>query len=139
MAYTNTNTATKRPSAGKKGNFAPRRKVCRFCVNKVTEIDYKDTAKLKRFISEHGKIESRRRTGTCAKHQRALAKAIKRARQAALLPYVSEHVRINGEVVFSTAPAVKDTKAAPIVETAVAAEPVVVAEAHEEAAEEAGS
>lgn len=137
MAYTN--TATKRPSTGgKKGNFAPRRKVCRFCVNKVTEIDYKDTAKLKRFISEHGKIESRRRTGTCAKHQRALAKAIKRARQAALLPYVSEHVRINGEVVFSTAPAVKDTKAAPVAETIVATEPVVN-EVNEDAAEEADS
>jgi len=112
-------TTTRRPTGGKKGNFAPRRKVCRFCVNKVTDISYKDTAKLKRFISEHGKIESRRRTGTCAKHQRALAKAIKRARQAALLPYVPEHVRINGEVVFSTAratPATELTVATPVEE-----------------------
>ena len=131
MAYTTNN---KRPSTGKKGNFTTRRKVCRFCVNKVNEIDYKDTAKLKRFISEHGKIEARRRTGTCAKHQRALAKAIKRPRQAALLPYVSEHVRINGEVVFSFAPAVKDTKAAPVAETV---ESAVATEAAEGTVEEA--
>lgn len=132
MAY----TTNKRPSTGKKNNFTARRKVCRFCVNKIIEIDYKDTAKLKRFISEHGKIESRRRTGTCAKHQRALAKAIKRARQAALLPYVSEHVRINGEVVFSPAPAVRDTKAAPVAD---AAENTVAAEISEETAEIAHS
>ena len=67
-----------------------RRKVCAFCVNKVTSIDYKDTAKLRRYLSERGKILPRRMTGTCAKHQRQLSTAIKRARTIALMPYVSE-------------------------------------------------
>ena len=67
-----------------------RKKVCQFCVDKVTSIDYKDTAKLRRFISERGKILPRRMTGTCAKHQRQLSTAIKRARTIALMPYVSE-------------------------------------------------
>ena len=63
-----------------------RRKVCQFCVDKVSYIDYKDTAKLKRFLSERSKILPRRTTGTCAIHQRELTTAIKRARQVALLP-----------------------------------------------------
>ncbi len=67
-----------------------RRKVCQFCVDKVSYIDYKDTAKLKRFLSERSKILPRRTTGTCAAHQRELTTAIKRARQIALLPYVSD-------------------------------------------------
>ena len=67
-----------------------RKKVCTFCVEKVTAIDYKDTAKLRRFLSERGKILPRRTTGTCAAHQRNLTTAIKRARQIALLPYVAE-------------------------------------------------
>ena len=67
-----------------------RKKVCQFCVEKVTSIDYKDTAKLSRFISESGKILPRRTTGTCAAHQRQLTVAIKRARQIALLPYVED-------------------------------------------------
>ena len=67
-----------------------RKKVCAFCVDKVTSIDYKDTAKLRRFTSERGKILPRRTTGTCAAHQRQLTVAIKRARQIALLPYVAE-------------------------------------------------
>ena len=67
-----------------------RKKVCLFCVDKVTNIDYKDTAKLKRFTSERGKILPRRTTGTCAAHQRQLTVAIKRARQIALLPYVED-------------------------------------------------
>ena len=65
-----------------------RRKVCQFCADKATFIDYKDTAKLRRFLSERGKILPRRTTGTCAMHQRELTEAIKRARQVALLPYV---------------------------------------------------
>jgi small subunit ribosomal protein S18 len=65
-----------------------RRKVCQFCVDKSTSIDYKDVAKLKRFTSERGKILPRRTTGTCAQHQRELTEAIKRARQVALMPYV---------------------------------------------------
>ena len=71
-------------------NRKPRRKVCAFCVDKVTEIDYKDTAKLRKYISERAKILPRRVTGTCAKHQRQLTVAIKRARVIALLPYVSD-------------------------------------------------
>ena len=67
-----------------------RRKVCAFCVDKVEQIDYKDAAKLRRFTSERAKILPRRTTGTCAMHQRQLTEAIKRARQIALLPYVTE-------------------------------------------------
>ncbi len=67
-----------------------RRKVCICCVDKVTGIDYKDTAKLKKFLTEKGKILPRRMTGMCAKHQRELAISIKRARQMALLPYVAD-------------------------------------------------
>ena len=67
-----------------------RKKVCAFCVDKVTSIDYKDTAKLRRYLSERGKILPRRTTGTCAEHQRDLTGAIKRARQIALLPYVAD-------------------------------------------------
>lgn len=67
-----------------------RRKVCTFCVDKVDSIDYKDLAKLKRYMSERGKILPRRMTGTCAKHQRQLATAIKRSRTIALLPYVTD-------------------------------------------------
>ncbi len=80
------------------GRYVPRRKVCIFCVDHIDDIGYKDAAKLRRFISERGKIEPRRTTGTCAKHQRALAVAIKRARHLALLPYVPEHVRRTGGV-----------------------------------------
>ena len=68
----------------------PRRKVCAFCVDKVETIDYKDVAKLRRFISERAKILPRRVTGTCAYHQRELTTAIKRARQVALLPYSAD-------------------------------------------------
>ena len=67
-----------------------RKKACVFCVEKVDSIDYKDVAKLRKFISERGKILPRRISGTCAKHQRELNTAIKRARQAALLPYVTD-------------------------------------------------
>jgi len=65
-----------------------RRKVCQFCVDKATFVDYKDIAKLKKYTSERGKILPRRATGACAMHQRELTEAIKRARQVALLPYV---------------------------------------------------
>ena len=67
-----------------------RRKVCAFCVDKVEQIDYKDAVKLRRFTSERAKILPRRTTGTCAMHQRQLTEAIKRARQVALLPYVTD-------------------------------------------------
>ena len=67
-----------------------RKKVCAFCVERCDHIDYEDTAKLRKFISERAKILPRRVTGTCAAHQRELTTAIKRARQIALLPFVSE-------------------------------------------------
>ena len=67
-----------------------RRKVCVFCQEKVTEIDYKDVSRLKKFVAESGKILPRRMSGTCAKHQRELSTAIKRARVAALLPFKAE-------------------------------------------------
>ena len=68
----------------------PRRKVCSFCVDKVEEIDYKDVAKLRRYITERGKILPRRISGNCAKHQRQMTTAIKRARTVALLPFTCE-------------------------------------------------
>ena len=68
----------------------PRRKVCTFCVDKIEHIDYKDIGRLRRFTSERGKILPRRMTGTCAKHQRQLSSAIKRARAIALMPYSAD-------------------------------------------------
>lgn len=67
-----------------------RRKVCAFCVDKVEQIDYKDVAKLRRYISERAKIMPRRVVGTCARHQRQLTVAIKRARHLGMLPFISE-------------------------------------------------
>ncbi|MDD3831799.1 MAG: 30S ribosomal protein S18 [Clostridia bacterium] len=67
-----------------------RRKVCSFCVDKVESIDYKDIAKLRKYVTEKGKIIPRRMSGVCSKHQRELTLAIKRARQIALLPYVGD-------------------------------------------------
>lgn len=69
---------------------APKKKVCVFCVDKVEEIDYKDIAKLRKFVTEKGKIVPRRMSGVCAKHQRMLATAIKRARVMGLLPFSAE-------------------------------------------------
>lgn len=77
---------TERPQKARRS----RKKVCMFCVDKVEHIDYKDTAKLRRYISERGKIVPRRISGNCAKHQRQLTIAIKRARQIAMLPFVAE-------------------------------------------------
>ena len=74
---------------GSKGKTYFRKKVCRFCANKA-KIDYKDADALRRYTTERGKILPRRITGTCAKHQRELAKAIKRARSICLLPYVAD-------------------------------------------------
>ena len=67
-----------------------RRKVCQFCMEKATDIDYKDTQKIRRFLSEKAKILPRRMTGVCAKHQRMLTVAIKRARHIALFPYTAD-------------------------------------------------
>jgi small subunit ribosomal protein S18 len=73
--------------------FTRRRKVCAFCLEKTKVIDYKDVSTLRRFLTDRGKIKSRRKTGTCAKHQRRLAIAVKRARLLALLPFTAEHIR----------------------------------------------
>ena len=81
----------RRPGGGGgRGGRRPRRKVCAFCVDKVSDIDYKDLNRLRRCVTERGKIMPRRMSGTCAKHQRQLAMAIKRARVVALLPYTME-------------------------------------------------
>ena len=86
MPYTKSNDHSDRP---RRGGMRRRKKVCAFC-GKESDIDYKDVVKLKKFISERGKILPRRVTGTCAAHQRALTVAVKRARHLALLPYVVE-------------------------------------------------
>ena len=82
---------------GRRGEYArkypPRRKVCAFCVDKAESIDYKEVNRLRRYLSERAKIEPRRKTGTCAGHQRELAIALKRARHVALLPYAPQHLR----------------------------------------------
>ena len=83
----------------RKGRFTFRRKACSFCVEGVKAIDYKDVGRLRRFLSDRGRIEPRRKLGTCAKHQRALAIALKRARHLALLPYTAEQVRETGALV----------------------------------------
>ncbi|NLC34052.1 MAG: 30S ribosomal protein S18 [Erysipelothrix sp.] len=70
--------------------FRPRKKVCHFCKNKVDHVDYKDVDLLRKYVSANGKIIPRRVTGTCAKHQRVLATAIKQSREMALIPYVAE-------------------------------------------------
>jgi len=80
------------------GKYAPKRKFCSFCAGKINSIDYKDTGMLGRFISDRGKIEPRRRTGTCNRHQHTLAAAIKQARHIALLPFVPEHIHRQGQV-----------------------------------------
>ena len=80
---------------GGRGRFQ-RRRICAFCVDKVEKVDYKDIGMLRRFVSDQGQIDARRRTGTCARHQRRLTLAIKRARYLALLPYTAEHVRRYG-------------------------------------------
>jgi small subunit ribosomal protein S18 len=80
----------------RRGRFVPRRKVCAFCVDHIDYIDYKDPSRLRRYVSERGKIEPRRKTGTCARHQRTLTQAIKRARHVALLPFTAAHMRDSG-------------------------------------------
>jgi small subunit ribosomal protein S18 len=86
---------SRRPSRGK---YIPKRRVCLFCRDNIKDIDYKDPALLRPYISDRGKIAPRRKSGACAKHQRRLAVAIKRARHLALLPYVPEHIRKTGGV-----------------------------------------
>jgi small subunit ribosomal protein S18 len=75
------------------GRYAARPKVCQFCVDKVKRIDYKQSDMLRRFVSDRGKIRPRRQTGTCARHQRYLTVALKRARHLALIPFVGNQTR----------------------------------------------
>jgi small subunit ribosomal protein S18 len=101
MTTTNTGSSQgrdSRPRRPSRGKYIPKRKVCFFCRDKVQTIDYKDPAKLRPYISDRGKISPRRKSGACAKHQRALARAIKRARHLALLPFVAAHMRRTGTV-----------------------------------------
>lgn len=84
---------TRSPRAAAKEAAARKKRTCRFCDNKETYIDYKDEKKIQRFVNEQGKIIPKRITGTCAKHQRQLVRAIKRARHLALLPFVAETIR----------------------------------------------
>jgi len=78
------------PRGKRKGGFIRRRRVCKFCAEKIDYIDYKDVNLLKQFVPERGKILPRRISGTCAIHQRMLAEAVKRARNVALLPYTTD-------------------------------------------------
>ncbi|NIS82139.1 MAG: 30S ribosomal protein S18 [Anaerolineales bacterium] len=73
--------------------YSRRPRVCQFCAEKATSIDYKQADMLKRYVTDQGKIRSRRETGTCAKHQRMMSKAVKRARHMALLPFAAERFR----------------------------------------------
>ena len=81
-----------------RARYIPKRRVCLFCRDKIEDIDYKDPVRLRPYISDRGKIAPRRKTGTCARHQRLLTVSIKRARHLALLPYVSAHIRKTGGV-----------------------------------------
>jgi small subunit ribosomal protein S18 len=76
---------------GGQRRYFPRRRVCAFCVERAKTIDYKDVPTLERYVTDQGKMRGRRQTGNCAKHQHMLSRAIKRARQIALLPYSHEH------------------------------------------------
>ena len=92
------------PREGGRPRFIPRRKVCAFCVDHTSFIDYKSTERFGRYISDRGRIEPRRKTGTCAWHQRMLATAIKRARHVALLPFTQDHIRLTGVMASRPAP-----------------------------------
>jgi small subunit ribosomal protein S18 len=87
------NKPNRRGGGGNRRRFTRRPRVCQFCAEKAKAIDYKQVELLKRFVNEQGKIRSRRQTGTCARHQRLLARAIKRARHMALLPFAAERMR----------------------------------------------
>ena len=91
MAFASrTERSERREKRDKRERGPMRKKICRFCAEKVASIDYKDLARLQKFITERGKMIPARISGTCATHQRALARSIKQARFVALLPYVTE-------------------------------------------------
>lgn len=83
----------RRGGGGGGGRFGGRRKICQFCTDNIDHVDYKDIARLRRHVGERGKIEPRRKLGTCAKHQRSVTVAIKRARYIALLPFTNSAPR----------------------------------------------
>src|SRR5688572_6225379 len=85
-----------RPMRPQRPRFSGRRKVCRFCADHMTGVDYKDIGRLRMYVSDRGKIEPRRKTGACLKHQRMVCTAIKRARHLAMLPYTLGHIRTTG-------------------------------------------
>lgn len=89
-AIENTTAAPQAPVAKKPFKRVNKKKVCQFCIDKATAIDYKDVNKLRKYVTEKGKMLPRRMTGVCAKHQRMLAEAVKRARIVALLPFKGE-------------------------------------------------
>ena len=93
MAMRRTNVRRRPPG---RSRFYARRKFCAFCVDHVKKITYMDVVKMRRFLTDWAKIEPRRKTGTCAKHQRFLSRALKRARALALLPMTTEHALITG-------------------------------------------
>ena len=86
-------TNQQRPRPRERRRYYSRPRVCKFCTDPSTKIDYKQAEPMRRFITDEGKIRPRRQTGTCAKHQRQLSKAIKRARHVALLPFTGEALR----------------------------------------------
>ena len=105
MAYTKPEKGDRADAPMKRRPNRRRRKVCAFCADKIEMIDYKDTQRLRRYLSERGKIVPRRVTGTCARHQRQLTTAIKRARHLALLPYVTDEGNLRLKAHEHTAPA----------------------------------
>ena len=96
MAKQRNSGKTTRRRDKKGGIGSGRRKPCLFCKDKIEQVDYKDVVALRRFVSERGKIRSRRITGACRRHQSQIAKAVKRARELALLPYAAEPAREDG-------------------------------------------
>ena len=89
----NSGKTTRRKDTKKGGTGGGRRKSCNFCKDKIEQVDYKDIGTLRKFISDRGKIRSRRITGACRRHQSQVATAVKRARELALLPYVNDSGR----------------------------------------------
>ena len=87
----------RRPFRGRRGGPRRRNRVCQFCAENAKSIDYKSVSLLRQYVNERGRILPRRRTAACAKHQRMLSRAIKRARHVALLPYTGEHVRVQSQ------------------------------------------
>ncbi len=91
MAKQRSRPTTTRRREKRGGPGSGRRKPCPFCRDKIDQVDYKDIATLRKFVSDRGKIRTRRITGACRRHQAQIARAVKRARELALLPYVGDH------------------------------------------------